>query len=60
MIDEAQQRALARAARTHDHDDFALSDFKVDAAQHFARAVGLVHVAEDDEGVACGLSALDR
>jgi hypothetical protein len=32
VIDEAQQRAFARAAWTHNHDNLTLSHLKVDAA----------------------------
>ena len=49
VIDEAQQRALPRAARTHDRHDFAAIHGEVQAAEHVAVAIRLPDVGADHE-----------
>lgn len=53
--EDVERRRFARAARSHDGDEFALVDGKVDAAQRLegrdALAVGLGHLLEGDQRV---------
>ena len=51
MVDEAQQRALPRAARPHDDDHLPLLHVEVDSAQHLSRAISLMDVADRNEGL---------
>jgi len=49
MVDHAQQGALARAARPHDHDHLAATDTEIDAVEDLPVAIGLLDVMADDD-----------
>src|SRR5258708_25549369 len=46
MVDATKQRALARAARPEQRDDFAGADRQVEPVEHSLLAVGLAHPAD--------------
>src|SRR5580693_551881 len=45
MIDQTQKRALARAAHSHDDEDFAAIDGKIEPAQDFSGCVRFPDIA---------------
>ena len=53
-IDTANQRALARAGRTDDYDDFFAGDLQVDVLQRLKRPEELVDVLHQDHRLATG------
>jgi hypothetical protein len=51
VVNQAQQRALARTARAHQDHDFTALDHQVDASKYLLLRIGLLHVVADDEGI---------
>ena len=51
--DHAQERRLAAARRSHQHDEFAVIDEHVDAVDYFGRSKGLSDVADRDGRHGC-------
>ena len=49
VVDQSQEGALARSARSHQDHDLALAYVEVDAMKDLAPLIGLAHAAARDE-----------